>query len=125
MKEKPSSQRHRWPHRVYGVGTEPDPRFTLANERTFLAWIRTSLAILAAGVAIEEFQFGDDPALRLMASIILVFVGASLAVYAFTRWMSIERAMRQSLPLPGLRSGFGLAIFLAIVAVLIVLLFLA
>ncbi|WP_143342795.1 YidH family protein, partial [Crossiella equi] len=43
----------RWPERVYGVGEEPDPRFTLANERTFLAWIRTSLGLMAAGVAVE------------------------------------------------------------------------
>lgn len=125
MKDKAPSQKTRWPKRVYGLGTEPDPRFTLANERTFLAWIRTSLAILAAGVAIEEFQVGDDPTLRLVASIILVFVGASMAVYAFMRWMGIEMAMRQSLPLPGLRSGFGIAIFLAVVAVLVVILFLA
>jgi len=34
------------------VGEEPDPRFTLADERAFLAWMRTSLALLAAGRAI-------------------------------------------------------------------------
>ncbi len=37
---------------MYAQGTEPDPRFSLANERTFLAWIRTSLALLATGVAL-------------------------------------------------------------------------
>ena len=42
----------RWPRQVYAVGNEPDPRFTFANERTFLAWIRTALGFLAAGVAI-------------------------------------------------------------------------
>ena len=42
-----------WPRWVYDGGTEPDPRFTLANERTFLAWIRTSIAFMAAGVALE------------------------------------------------------------------------
>ena len=42
----------RWPRQVYAVGTEPDPRFSFANERTFLAWIRTALGFLAAGVAI-------------------------------------------------------------------------
>ncbi|NLT31088.1 MAG: DUF202 domain-containing protein, partial [Propionibacterium sp.] len=36
--------RERFPKSVYSTGTEPDPRFTLANERTYLAWIRTSLA---------------------------------------------------------------------------------
>ena len=41
-----------------GGGTEPDPRFTLANERTFLAWIRTSLAMVAGGIAVEAFTSG-------------------------------------------------------------------
>ncbi|MBU1607433.1 MAG: DUF202 domain-containing protein, partial [Alphaproteobacteria bacterium] len=45
-------ERSRWSHRLLSGGTEPDPRFTLANERTFLAWIRTSLAVLAGGVAV-------------------------------------------------------------------------
>lgn len=35
-------------------GTEPDYRFTLANERTFLAWIRTALALIAGGVAVAQ-----------------------------------------------------------------------
>lgn len=50
-----SDQKHgarRWPS-VYAHGSEPDPRFTLANERTHLAWLRTSLALIAAGVGIE------------------------------------------------------------------------
>ena len=38
-----------------GVGHEPDYRFTLANERTFLAYIRTALAFFAAGTAILSF----------------------------------------------------------------------
>lgn len=47
--------------RLLPGGTEPDPRFTLANERTFLAWIRTSLALLAGGIAIEAFTSGPLP----------------------------------------------------------------
>lgn len=30
--------------------SSPDPRFSLANERTVLAWLRTSLAFVAAGL---------------------------------------------------------------------------
>lgn len=46
----------RFPQSVYGQGEEPDARFSLANERTFLAWIRTSLALIAGGVALEAFD---------------------------------------------------------------------
>ena len=45
----------RFEQRVLGPGREPDPRFSLANERTFLAWIRTALTLLGGGVAIEAF----------------------------------------------------------------------
>lgn len=51
----PGSRRSRFAERLLPGGTEPDPRFTLANERTFLAWIRTSLALLAGGIAVEAF----------------------------------------------------------------------
>ena len=48
----------RFPRRVYGAGQEPDVRFSLANERTFLAWVRTSLALVAGGVALEALGLG-------------------------------------------------------------------
>jgi Domain of unknown function (DUF202) len=67
--------RTRFPRYVYDVGTEPDPRFTLANERTFLAWIRTALALIAGGIALEAFALPLQPTLRLAASIILLLLG--------------------------------------------------
>src|SRR3954470_20484811 len=51
----------RWPRWVYGVGTRPDHRFSLANERTFLAWVRTSLAMLAGGVALDAVDLNGSP----------------------------------------------------------------
>jgi putative membrane protein len=91
----------RWPRRVYGVGHEPDPRFSFANERTFLAWIRTGLGFLAAGVAIAAVARLSDQ-LRIevrAASILLVVCGIGCGVGAFTRWMRNERAMRLDEPL--------------------------
>ena len=91
----------RFPRSVYGRGAEPDPRFTLANERTFLAWIRTSLALLAGGVAMEAFS-GDLflPEVRKTVAVLLLLLAMALAAGAFFRWLNVERAMRHKTPLP-------------------------
>jgi len=92
----------RWPRQVYAVGTEPDPRFTFANERTFLAWIRTALGFLAAGVAIAAVARLSGPVdleIRL-ASVVLIVCGLACGILAFRRWVINERAMRLGEPLP-------------------------
>jgi putative membrane protein len=82
-------------------GIEPDPRFSLANERTFLAWVRTSLALLAGGVAVEAFMadlFG--PELRKTLAVLLLVLALFLSGGSFFRWVNVERAMRHQSPLP-------------------------
>jgi len=91
----------RFPNRVYGHGTEPDPRFSLANERTFLAWIRTSLALVAAGIALEALQLPIRTELRLVAALVFVALGLLAAAHSFIGWMRAERSLRESRPLPG------------------------
>jgi putative membrane protein len=90
----------RFPRWVYSEGAEPDPRFTLANERTFLAWIRTALALLAGGVALEALSVPMHPGLRLAASILLVVAGMIAPVAAWWSWGTTERALRAGKPLP-------------------------
>lgn len=82
-------------------GTEPDPRFTLANERTFLAWIRTSLALLAGGIAIEAFtsDLFLEPLRKGLAVLLLLF-GTLLSAGASLRWIHVEHSMRHKIPLP-------------------------
>ncbi|MCO4252076.1 YidH family protein [Pseudarthrobacter raffinosi] len=82
-------------------GTEPDPRFTLANERTFLAWVRTSLALLAGGIAIEAFtsDLFLEPVRKGLA-VILLLLGMLLSAGAAVRWVRVERSMRNKAPLP-------------------------
>jgi len=83
------------------TGTRPDYRFSLANERTFLAWIRTSLAIVAGAVGIDQFASHLGSAqLRLVLSLFLLMVGGILGGLAYTRWARAERAMRQEADLP-------------------------
>jgi putative membrane protein len=89
----------RFPRWVFGEGTEPDPRFTLANERTFLAWIRTALALLACGIALEAVALPLQPQLRFSASVLLIVLGLLTPVQAWFAWSRDERAMRNGGPL--------------------------
>jgi putative membrane protein len=86
---------------VYGVGDEPDARFTFANERTFLAWIRTSLALIAAGVSLDAFVRDLPSVVRGAIGIALVVTGIVAGGTAYLRWTASERAMRLRQPLPG------------------------
>ncbi len=111
----------RFPRRVYGVGDEPDVRFSLANERTFLAWIRTSLALLAVGVALEALDVPIEARFRLAASAVFLGLGVLTPLQAWTGWMRVERALRlgQPLPAPKLAGPLGLGIVVAGVLLLI------
>jgi putative membrane protein len=84
------------------VETEPDPRFTLANERTFLAWSRTALALVAAGLGLVQLlpPFPGVPFGRHVLGVPLIVLGAVLAVAAYTDMMRNQRALRRSEPLP-------------------------
>jgi putative membrane protein len=97
------------------VGDEPDYRFTLANERTFLAWIRTALALAAGGLAavglLEDLAGGEALGILLL---VLSFVTAASA---YRRWALNERSMRLREPLPPSRLPMMMAIGTAIVAV--------
>lgn len=95
----------RFPNSVYSAGDEPDPRFSLANERTFLAWIRTALALFLAGVALEALDAPIQPQLRLVAALIFVALGFVAIVHAWFSWAGTEKAVRESRPLPGLATG--------------------
>lgn len=111
----------RFPASVYGVGHEPDARFTLANERTFLAWIRTALALLASGVALELLGLDLHDGLRLAASLVLIVGGIVTPVLAWTTWMRAERALRLSQPLPASKMGVTLGAAVAVAGILVVL----
>jgi len=96
-------------------GSEPDYRFTLANERTFLAWVRTALALAAGGLAavglLDEFRGNEVLGVALL---VLSFVTASSA---YRRWSLNERSMRLDEPLPPSRLPALMAAATALVAV--------
>ncbi|MDZ4269193.1 MAG: DUF202 domain-containing protein [Mycobacterium sp.] len=103
---------------------EPDYRFTLANERTFLAWIRTALALIAGGIAVVQFvpAFGI-PGVRHGLAVALTAGGGVLAALAVRRWQRVQAAMRrdEDLPPTHVPALLGGAIFVVTVVVLVVL----
>jgi len=83
------------------AGREPDYRFSLANERTFLAWIRTALSLLAGGVLLEQFATRLEPRFVVVAlAIALAILSSILSAVAYLRWKANEIAMRHDRPLP-------------------------
>ena len=85
----------------HGEEFEPDYRFTLANERTFLAWLRTALALLAAAVAVV--QLVPDfviPGARQVVGGLLAGLAMIAAVAGLYRWEQVDHAIRRGLPLP-------------------------
>lgn len=111
----------RFPSSVFGQGTEPDARFTLANERTFLAWIGTSLALISVGVALESLALDLQPGFRLAASLVLMVAGLASPVQAWFGWMGVERSLRLGRPLPPSLVAPPLAVAVAVAGVLVVL----
>lgn len=83
-------------------GSEPDPRFTFANERTFLAWSRTALALVVAGLAITQLlpPFPGIPWGRHVIGVPLIALGAVVAVASYLEWERDQRALRLGRPLP-------------------------
>ena len=110
-----------WRPKALRDGQEPDPRFTLANERTFLAWIRTSLGMTAGAVALEAFAGDEIPEIiRTPLACILLVLAALLAIVAFRRWIRIEFAMRHKQPLPMPQASILLVLGIAIGAVVLI-----
>jgi putative membrane protein len=113
----------RVPHSVFGQGREPDPRFSLANERTALAWIRTAIALMAAGVGLVSLvRIADLPRVVVAAAVVLCLAGGMSAGASALGWRRRELAIRTGSPLPGTPALLWLAgalvllgVFLAVV----------
>jgi putative membrane protein len=104
-------------------GADPDARFSLANERTFLAWIRTSLALLAGAVGVAQFATDLGPAwARRVVGGMLAVAGFAMAATAYRRWRNNEVAMRLGLPLPMTSALLIVAAAMSFVALSVVLL---
>jgi putative membrane protein len=103
--------------------SEPDVRFTFANERTFLAWNRTALALIATGVAATQLlpKFDVEFGRRLLG-LPLIALGAVLAITSYRFWQRNETAMRRGDALPRSPMPLVLSIGIGVIAVIAVIL---
>lgn len=117
MSDSDAAPTGRFPRSVYGVGTEPDPRFSLANERTFLAWVRTTLSLLAGAAAVDALDLPMSDLAQQTIALALALAGLLSAVQSWRGWAATERAMRLEAPMPRNRAMVLLVALLVVVAV--------
>ncbi len=108
------------PQQIRHEGSTPDYRFSLANERTFLAWLRTALALIGGGFAVDQFLPDLRWAWRAGLALALLGAGVLCALRAVNHWIRCERAMRRGEDLPVSRFPAVLSIVVAVVAVAMV-----
>ncbi|MEU2180948.1 YidH family protein [Streptomyces thermolilacinus] len=113
------------PQRVREEGETPDYRFSLANERTFLAWLRTGLALVGGGFAVDQFLPDLRWGVRVGMALVLLGAGALCALRAVNHWVRCERAMRrgEDLPVSRFPAVLSLAVGLVALAMVLVVLF--
>ncbi len=71
-----------------------DYRFLLANERTFLAYVRTALSLQVAGLGVLQFLTGGHDAVRIGLGLVLVLAGSFVGIAGYQRFRTNERAIR-------------------------------
>jgi len=108
------------PAKVQEEGTTPDYRFSLANERTFLAWIRTALALIGGGFAVDQFLTDLSHWARASLAVALLAAGVACTLRAVNHWVRCERAMRLGTNLPVSRFPAVLAVVVAVLSVAMV-----
>jgi putative membrane protein len=104
---------------------DPDVQSQLANERTYLAWLRTALALVASGVAAARLLAGQT--LRWaweLVGILLILAGVVTAAFARRRWRAIQVAIREGGPMPAPRIAVMIAVVIVVCGLIVILLLL-
>lgn len=103
-----------------GDRAEPDARFTFANERTFLAWSRTALALVVAGLGVVQLlpPFPGVPWGRHLIGVPLIVLGAIVAAAGYGEWVRNQRALRRGAPIPRSMLPLILTVTITVMALL-------
>ena len=112
----------RMPRAVYEHGSEPDPLYSLANERTYLAWLRLAVTLLAAAVAIDRLFLEHPWYGSEVLALGLVAIALGACALGVRRWWASELALRVRRPLPGFGTPLLLALAVGLVGAGVVLL---
>lgn len=115
-----NAPRRRWPALVYGGGDEPDPRFSLANERTLLAWIRTALAFLAGAAAVTALDLDLPTVVSTAFGLLLAAAGMACGIQAWLGWCRAEAALRRRQALPSPTLGVVVSVIVLLVGATLV-----
>ena len=102
---------------VAAADAEVDPRITFACERTFLAWMRTSLALIAGGVAVGATLDTRTRVVHLAVAIAPIILGGCVATIGYRRWRAFDAALREGRPMPKDQMLKGVAVLIAALAV--------
>ena len=96
---------------------EPDVQLSFANERTFLAWERTALGLITAGLAITQLLPSFDfPGGRRLIGLPLIGLGIVIAAVSYWEWRRNQDAIRDDRPLPSSRLPLIVAVVVSLVA---------
>ena len=97
-----------------------DYRFLLANERTFLAWMRTALGLIAGGVALDQFVRPESGSGAVaVVSLATISMGAVMALIGTIRWSRTDSAMRAGTPIARSRMLVVVGALLALLALVV------
>jgi putative membrane protein len=113
------------PVRPEAEEADPDYRFTLANERTFLSWMRTAIGLLAGAVALVHVAAnGDASTTQRSLAVVLACLGIVVCATSIRRWQNVQRAMRRGEDLPPSRQPLLLGVAIGLVGAVVVVLLL-
>lgn len=102
-----------------------DPRYSLANERTFLAWIRTSLGMLAAAAGLVAIDLPWPALAERGLAVLLAGAAGTSGFIAWDRWRKVEAAIIDGRPAPPPRAHVVLVVVVGLVSTAVVVLVLA